>query len=146
MGEPFTGDLAVDPAHLRDFQRSEPPVVESDTVPAVDPSAERVAGSDRARRIRDAVEACLSDILLLGTEEQVRRPNEQYERWCPDILCTCTISLFRCETSSAKLCISLLYRPTLRSPARPGQAVRHQCARQKRARRRDCWRRRKRWR
>jgi uncharacterized membrane protein YgcG len=29
-------------------------------------------GSDRARRIRDAVEAALSDIFLLGTEEQVR--------------------------------------------------------------------------
>lgn len=29
-------------------------------------------GSDRARRIRDAVEAALSDIILLGTEEHVR--------------------------------------------------------------------------
>ena len=29
-------------------------------------------GSDRARRVRDAVEAALSDIILLGTEEQVR--------------------------------------------------------------------------
>ena len=29
-------------------------------------------GSDRARRIRDAVEAALSDIILLGTEDQVR--------------------------------------------------------------------------
>ena len=29
-------------------------------------------GSDRSRRIRDAVEASLSDIILLGTEEQVR--------------------------------------------------------------------------
>jgi hypothetical protein len=28
--------------------------------------------SDRARRIRDSVEAALSDIILLGTEEQVR--------------------------------------------------------------------------
>lgn len=72
LGGSFTGDLAVDPAHLRDFQRSEQPVVENDTMPAVDLSPERVAGSDRARRIRDAVEACLSDILLLGTEEQVR--------------------------------------------------------------------------
>jgi hypothetical protein len=31
-----------------------------------------VAGSDRARRIRDAVEAALSDIILLGTDDQVR--------------------------------------------------------------------------
>jgi uncharacterized membrane protein YgcG len=29
-------------------------------------------GADRARRIRDAVEAALSDIILLGTEDQVR--------------------------------------------------------------------------
>ena len=31
-----------------------------------------VAGSDRTRRIRDAVEAALSDTILLGTEEHVR--------------------------------------------------------------------------
>jgi hypothetical protein len=29
-------------------------------------------GSDRGRRVRDAVEAALSDIILLGTPEQVR--------------------------------------------------------------------------
>lgn len=39
----------------------------------LDLSAEALGGSDRARRIRDAVESALSDILLLGTEEQVRR-------------------------------------------------------------------------
>jgi hypothetical protein len=33
---------------------------------------EERASSDRSRRIRDAVEAALSDIILLGTEEQVR--------------------------------------------------------------------------
>lgn len=38
----------------------------------IDLSAEALGGSDRARRIRDAVESALSDILLLGTEEQVR--------------------------------------------------------------------------
>lgn len=32
----------------------------------------RNEGSDRSRRIRDAVEAVLSDIILLGTDEQVR--------------------------------------------------------------------------
>lgn len=32
----------------------------------------RAGESDRPRRIRDAVEAALSDIILLGTEEQVR--------------------------------------------------------------------------
>ena len=36
------------------------------------PEAEEAEGSDRARRIRDAVEAALSDIILLGTDEQVR--------------------------------------------------------------------------
>lgn len=68
LGGSFTGNLAVDPAHLRDFH--ERPAVENDM--AVDLGPERVLGSERGRRIRDAVEACLSDILLLGTEEQVR--------------------------------------------------------------------------
>ncbi|WP_181176179.1 hypothetical protein [Mesorhizobium sp. B2-3-4] len=72
LGGSFTGNLAVDPAHLRDLRRAERPAVENDPGPALDLSAEHVAGSERARRIRDAVEACLSDILLLGTEEQVR--------------------------------------------------------------------------
>jgi len=54
LGGSFTGDLAVDPAHLRDLSEAEQP------------------RSDRSRRIRDAVEAALSDIILLGTEEQVR--------------------------------------------------------------------------
>jgi hypothetical protein len=52
LGGSFTGDLAVDPAHLRDLNN--------------------VPRSDRPRRIRDAVEAALSDVILLGTEEQVR--------------------------------------------------------------------------
>jgi len=53
LGGSFTGDLAVDPTHLRDLVETEP-------------------RSDRSRRIRDAVEAALSDVILLGTEEQVR--------------------------------------------------------------------------
>jgi len=53
LGGSFTGDLAVNPAHRRDLK------LDAD-------------GSDRSRRIRDAVEASLSDIILLGTEEQVR--------------------------------------------------------------------------
>ncbi len=55
LGGSFTGDLAVDPAHLRNLKR--------DT---------ETSGSDRPRRIRDAVEGALSDIILLGTEEQVQ--------------------------------------------------------------------------
>jgi len=39
---------------------------------ALDLSEESASRSDRTRRIRDAVEAALSDIILLGTEEHVR--------------------------------------------------------------------------
>lgn len=76
LGGSFTGDLAVDPRHRRDFL---PPVAEIEAEgaasPSVDdgsPSNDGAAQSDRARRIRDAVEAALSDIILLGTDEQVR--------------------------------------------------------------------------
>ncbi|WP_446744752.1 hypothetical protein [Silvibacterium acidisoli] len=70
LGGSFTGDLTVNPAHRRDLRQQ-------DDGPAVSPtpldlSAAGLPGSDRARRIRDAVEAALSDIILLGTEEQVR--------------------------------------------------------------------------
>ena len=55
LGGSFTGELTVDPKHLRDLR-----------------AAGLDAGPDRARRIRDAVEAALADILLLGTEEHCR--------------------------------------------------------------------------
>ena len=58
LGGSFTGDLGVSPKHLRDLRAQG--------------EAQDDAGSDRARRIRDAVEAALSDILLLGTDEQVQ--------------------------------------------------------------------------
>lgn len=65
LGGSFTGVLAVDPAHLRDLRR--------DVDPDDDGEREAVASaSERRRRIRDAVEAALSDVILLGTEEQVR--------------------------------------------------------------------------
>ncbi len=70
LGGSFTGNLAVDPTHLGDVRRRKPAEGES-----VEPDAEaeeQGSGSDRGRRIRDAVEASLSDIILLGTEEQVR--------------------------------------------------------------------------
>jgi hypothetical protein len=71
LGGSFTGDLSVDPTHRRDLRRhAEAPAIAS-TAP-LDLSAADLSGSDRARRIRDAVEAALSDIILLGTEEQVR--------------------------------------------------------------------------
>ena len=66
LGGSFTGQLTVNPAHLRDLRGS--------TDEGEDEVAERPGNdtSERRRRIRDAVEAALSDILLLGTEEQVR--------------------------------------------------------------------------
>jgi hypothetical protein len=72
LGGSFTGDLAVDPRHWRDLRRLDESVVEGETVAASDPAIEGVPRSERRRRIRDAVEAALSDIILLGTEEQVR--------------------------------------------------------------------------
>lgn len=53
LGGSFTGDLMVDPTHLRDLTPEK-------------------KSSERSRRTRDAVEAALSDVILLGTEEQVR--------------------------------------------------------------------------
>lgn len=68
LGGSFTGNLAVDPRHLRDLRAlRDAPVSEVDGDTATEP-----AGSDRARRTRDAVEAALSDVILLGTAEQVR--------------------------------------------------------------------------
>jgi uncharacterized membrane protein YgcG len=67
LGGSFTGVLTVDPAHLRDLRR------EVDGEGDVDADIDSMASaSERRRRIRDAVEAALSDIILLGTEEQVR--------------------------------------------------------------------------
>ncbi|NII72030.1 type II secretory pathway pseudopilin PulG [Dyella sp. SG562] len=58
LGGSFTGNLAVDPTHLRQLrERGE--------------AEAAMAAGERARRTRDAVEAALSDIILLGTERQV---------------------------------------------------------------------------
>jgi hypothetical protein len=64
LGGSFTGQLEVDPAHLRELKLRA-------ADPTADPTLDATGGSDRARRVRDAVEAALSDIILLGTEEQV---------------------------------------------------------------------------
>src|SRR5687768_17419878 len=67
LGSSFTGDLAVDPTHRRDLrQRAAEAGEDADAAEAL------AAGSDRSRRIRDAVETALSDIILLGTDDQVR--------------------------------------------------------------------------
>lgn len=66
LGGSFTGTLTVDPTHMRDLRR------EADTQAGGEDAAQQASNSERARRIRDAVEAALSDIILLGTAEQVR--------------------------------------------------------------------------
>lgn len=65
LGGSFTGDLSVDPRHLRELRGAA--AADEEGAPT-----DHAGGSDRSRRIRDAVEAALSDIILLGTEEQVR--------------------------------------------------------------------------
>lgn len=73
LGGSFTGELEVDPRHLRELRRlaeasraaGEPDGRPSES--AVDSDA-----AVRRRRVRDAVEAALSDVILLGTEDQVR--------------------------------------------------------------------------
>ncbi|GAA4018359.1 hypothetical protein GCM10022280_17310 [Sphingomonas swuensis] len=63
LGGSFTGDLSVDPTHLRDLRAAG----------LVEGAGESDRpGSERGRRTRDAVEAALSDIILLGTDDQVR--------------------------------------------------------------------------
>jgi heme exporter protein D len=85
LGGSFTGSLAVDPAHLRDLRRnsggagpalaagrgSDAGSAFADTEPGGAVLENEWSSSDRSRRIRDAVEAALSDVILLGTEEQV---------------------------------------------------------------------------
>lgn len=69
LGGSFSGDLAVSPIHLKDWRRD----TDAATNQVSAALAEKVQlTSDRSRRIRDAVEAALSDIILLGTEAQVR--------------------------------------------------------------------------
>jgi hypothetical protein len=69
LGGSFTGDLTVDPAHLKDSKRDADGATDHETEGAADRAR---LSSDRSRRIRDAVEGSLSDIILLGTEHQVR--------------------------------------------------------------------------
>jgi len=68
LGGSFTGNLAVDPSHLRDVRTRT--AVESEN--SRDEGMQEWSGSERSRRTRDSVEAALSDVVLLGTAEQVR--------------------------------------------------------------------------
>lgn len=73
LGGSFTGDLDVDPTHLRELRARAAAQAAGEGG-----SAEETAalldeeGSERRRRIRDAVEAALADVILLGTDDQVR--------------------------------------------------------------------------
>lgn len=96
LGGSFTGQLQVHPLHLRDLhRRATTAAAETNGQRAASDAAEALAAlqaptdplatstardagapsgafaSDRQRRIRDAVEAALSDVILLGTQEQV---------------------------------------------------------------------------
>jgi hypothetical protein len=57
LGGSFTGELSVDPRHWREMRAL---------------ATAEASESDRRRRVRDAVEAALSDVILLGTPAQVR--------------------------------------------------------------------------
>ena len=70
LGGSFTGTLTVDPTHMRDIRKASREAVE-DSERAVG-DEQRLHSFERSRSVRDAVEAALSDIVLLGTEEQVR--------------------------------------------------------------------------
>ncbi|MFN4118285.1 hypothetical protein [Acidovorax sp.] len=86
LGGSFTGELSVSPTHLRDLRRTAPETHTPALEPALAPEASDADGpagethaatllptsTERQRRTRDAVEAALSDVILLGTEEQVR--------------------------------------------------------------------------
>ncbi len=63
LGGSFTGNLTVDPSHLRELRLA---AEEGQGLPGP-----AMTGSERGRRLRDAVEAALSDVMLLGTAEQV---------------------------------------------------------------------------
>lgn len=77
LGGSFTGDLSVDPRHLRDQRRPAEQLAQGEAVTTADGAlllsqADEGSAGERARRIRDAVEAALSDVILLGTQEQVQ--------------------------------------------------------------------------
>lgn len=86
LGSAFTGNLTVSAMHLRDARHrqtvDDAADISADIAPEALPAAVAVDGDDdtpavggsseRQRRTRDAVEAALSDILLLGTEAHIR--------------------------------------------------------------------------
>lgn len=71
LGGSFTGRLSVDPRHLRDVRAAEKVAAEQGGEAAT-PRTMSNEMFERVRQVRDAVEAALSDIILLGTDEHVR--------------------------------------------------------------------------
>lgn len=71
LGGSFTGDLRVVPTHLRQLRRRAGDPLQPGDGQRLPEVAAGEAG-ERSRRIRDAVEGALSDVILLGTREQVR--------------------------------------------------------------------------
>ncbi len=71
LGGSFTGTLTVSPAHLRDLRKTEAASTGQGAAEPEGGGNSASTGSERARRVRDAVEAALSDIVLFGTEAQV---------------------------------------------------------------------------
>lgn len=72
LGGSFTGRLTVDPTHLRDLRVAGNAEEKAEDEQEESADTDGGKSSDRSRRIRDAVEAALADIILLGTGEQVR--------------------------------------------------------------------------
>ncbi len=112
LGGSFTGDLLVDPTHLRDEQRR---AVNT----AFDAQADvsglvSIQGSERARRVRDAVEAALSDIILLGTDDHVRLASRAARDLIQGNVCTRPNWSCRCGISSEARWVSTLSHPGLR--------------------------------
>lgn len=66
LGSSFTGELSVDPTHLKQLRATLDET--GDDAPDWDTLKTQ---TERRRRMRDAVEAALSDVILLGTEEHV---------------------------------------------------------------------------
>jgi heme exporter protein D len=122
LGGSFTGDLAVDPSHLRDLRAR----AASTAAPSSqDDSAHDASHGDRRRRVRDAVEACArrrrpARHRGAGAARGARLPT----RWSPDAASRSPSSSFRSGRSSAMRSTSSRCRPSSSSRAKVRCALR----------------------